>query len=55
MENINAKASRRAKSESRWAYLRLAPTVIGLRGRTIYPFLYPIKLSFSQTRPFGLY
>ncbi len=55
MENINAKASRRAKSESRWAYLMVAPTVIGLLVLNIYPFLDTIKLSFSKTRPFGLY
>ena len=55
MANVNAKASRRSKSESRWAYLMVAPTVIGLLVLYIYPFLDTIKLSFSKTRPFGLY
>ena len=55
MANVNAKASRRSKSESRWAYLMVAPTVIGLLVLNIYPFLDTIKLSFSKTRPFGLY
>ena len=30
MANLSAKASRRSKSESRWAYLMVAPTIIGL-------------------------
>jgi multiple sugar transport system permease protein len=33
----------------------VAPTVIGLLVLNIYPFLDTIKLSFSKTRPFGLY
>ena len=55
MANLRAKASRRSKSESRWAYLMVAPTIIGLLVLNIYPFLDTIKLSFSKTRPFGLY
>ena len=55
MANMTAKASRHAKSESRWGYLMVAPTVIGLLVLNIYPFLDTIKLSFSKTRPFGLY
>ena len=55
MANISAKASRRSKSESRWAYLMVAPTIIGLLVLNIYPFLDTIKLSFSKTMPFGLY
>ena len=55
MANLSAKASRRSKSESRWAYLMVAPTIIGLLVLNIYPFLDTIKLSFSKTMPFGLY
>lgn len=51
----NAKSGKLAKSESMWAYLMVAPTVIGLLVLNIYPFLDTIKLSFSKTRPFGLY
>ena len=53
--NNNAKASKHARSESMWAYIMVAPTVIGLLVLNIYPFLDTIKLSFSKTRPFGLY
>lgn len=38
-----------------WAYLMVAPTVIGLLVLNIYPFFDTIKLSFSKTLPFGLY
>ena len=55
MGNQAAHASRRARSESRWAYLMVAPTVIGLLVLNIYPFFDTIKLSFSKTLPFGLY
>ena len=51
MQNL----SKRARSESLWGYLMVAPTVIGLLVLNIYPFLDTIKLSFSKTRPFGLY
>jgi multiple sugar transport system permease protein len=33
----------------------IAPTIIGLLVLNIYPFIDTIKLSFSKTRPFGLY
>ena len=46
---------RRARSESRWAYLMVAPTIIGLLVLNIYPLVDTIKLSFSKTLPFGLY
>lgn len=55
MANMTAKASRHAKSESRWGYLMVAPTVIGLLVLNIYPFLETIVMSFSKTRPFGLF
>ncbi len=55
MGNQAAHASRRARSESMWAYLMVAPTVIGLLVLNIYPFFDTIKLSFSKTLPFGLY
>ena len=49
------KASKHAKSESMWAYLMIAPTIIGLLVLNIYPLIDTIKLSFSKTLPFGLY
>ena len=55
MSSVAVKASKHARSESRWAYLMVAPTVIGLLVLNIYPFLDTIKLSFSKTLPFGLY
>ncbi len=41
MQNL----SKRARSESLWGYLMVAPTVIGLLVLNIYPFLDTIKLS----------
>ena len=55
MANVTGKASRHAKSESKWAYIMVAPTVIGLLVLNIYPFLETIVMSFSKTRPFGLF
>ena len=55
MAKATVKASKHARSESRWAYLMVAPTVIGLLVLNIYPFLDTIKLSFSKTLPFGMY
>ena len=39
------KLGKRARSESMWGYLMVAPTVIGLLVLNIYPFLDTIKLS----------
>ena len=55
MAKATVKASKHARSESRWAYLMVAPTVIGLLVLNIDPFLDTIKLSFSKTLPFGMY
>ena len=55
MAKATVRASKHARSESRWAYLMVAPTVIGLLVLNIYPFLDTIKLSFSKTLPFGMY
>ena len=55
MAKATVKASKHARSESRWAYLMVAPTVIGLLVLNIYSFLDTIKLSFSKTLPFGMY
>ena len=55
MAKATVEASKHARSESRWAYLMVAPTVIGLLVLNIYPFLDTIKLSFSKTLPFGMY
>ena len=55
MAKGKTKAGKRARSENFWGDLMVAPTVIGLLVLNIYPFLDTIKLSFSKTRPFGLY
>ncbi len=55
MAGKKANAGKRARSESMWGYLMVAPTIIGLLVLNIYPFFDTIKLSFSKTRPFGLY
>ena len=55
MANVTGKASRHAKSESKWAYIMVAPTVIGLLVLNIYPFLDTIVMSFSPSRPFVLF
>ena len=55
MANGKAKAGKKARSENLWDYIMVAPTIIGLLVLNIYPFLDTIKLSFSKTRPFGLY
>ena len=55
MANGKAKAGKKARSENLWGYIMVAPTIIGLLVLNIYPFLDTIKLSFSKTRPFGLY
>jgi len=55
MANSKEKTGRLARSESMWAYIMVAPTIIGLLVLNIYPLIDTIKLSFSKTRPFGLY
>lgn len=42
-------------TEAKWAYLFVAPTVIGLIVLNIYPFIQTIILSFSTTKAFGAY
>ncbi|MCI8550954.1 MAG: sugar ABC transporter permease [Lachnospiraceae bacterium] len=49
------KKSKHGRSEAKWGYIMVAPTIIGLLVLNIYPFIDTIKLSFSKTRPFGLY
>ncbi len=48
-------AVKRAREESMWGYLMVAPTIIGLLVLNLYPFLNTLVLSFSKTKPFGLY
>ena len=55
MANSSGKLSKHARSESMWGYIMVAPTIIGLLVLNLYPFLDTIKLSFSKTKPFGLW
>ena len=41
------------KREQRWAYLMIAPTIIGLLVLNYYPLLDTVRLSFSETQTFG--
>ena len=41
------------KREQRWAYLMVAPTIIGLLVLNYYPLFDTIRLSFSRTQTFG--
>lgn len=41
------------KWEQRWAYLMIAPTIIGLLVLNYSPLLDTIRLSFSETQTFG--
>lgn len=43
------------KSESRWAYIMIAPTILGLILLNVYPFIQTLILSFSSTKAFGGY
>lgn len=41
--------------ESKWGYILIAPTIIGLIVLNVYPFIQTLILSFSATHPFGIY
>ena len=41
------------KREQRWAYLMIAPTILGLLVLNYYPLIDTIRLSFSRTQTFG--
>lgn len=41
------------KREQRWAYLMIAPTIVGLLILNYYPLLDTVRLSFSKTQTFG--
>lgn len=41
------------KREQRWAYLMIAPTILGLLILNYYPLLDTVRLSFSKTQTFG--
>ena len=42
-----------AKREQRWAWLMVAPTIIGLLVLNYYPLIQTFILSFSKTKTFG--
>lgn len=42
------------KREQRWAYLMIAPTIVGLLILNYYPLLDTIRLSFTRTQIFGI-
>lgn len=41
--------------ETKWGYILVAPTIIGLIVLNVYPFIQTLALSFSTTHPFGIY
>ncbi|WP_071429177.1 carbohydrate ABC transporter permease [Angelakisella massiliensis] len=47
------KQSLAEKREQRWAYIMIAPTIIGLLILNYYPLVDTIRLSFSKTQTFG--
>ena len=49
------KKRRILSEESKWGYLMISPTIIGLLVLNIYPFIQTIILSFSSTKAFGAY
>lgn len=51
----NVKLSRAAKSEQNWAYLMVAPTIIGLVVLNVWPFIQTIYASFCEHLGFGHY
>ena len=46
--------TKREKSEAMWAYLFIAPTIIGLIVLNLYPIISTIWLSFCKTGDFGI-
>lgn len=50
-----SKSTKHGRSESMWGYIMVAPTIIGLLVLNMYPFIDTLKLSFTKTKPFGLY
>jgi len=51
----NVKLSKAAKSEQNWAYLMVAPTIIGLVVLNVWPFIQTIYASFCEHLGFGHY
>lgn len=43
----------RLNQDSKWGYLMIAPTIIGLLVLNVYPFIDTIMLSFSSAEVFG--
>lgn len=54
-QQIIKKKNNYHKSESRWAYIMIAPTILGLILLNVYPFIQTLILSFSSTKAFGGY
>lgn len=50
---MKQKLTQAEKREQRWAYLMIAPTILGLLVLNYYPLLDTIRLSFSKTQTFG--
>ena len=51
----NGKLSNAARSEQNWAYLMVAPTIIGLIVLNVWPFIQTIYASFCEHLGFGHY
>lgn len=52
---MNNKLSRAARQEERWAWLMVAPTIIGLVVLNLWPFVQTIYTSFCEHLGFGHY
>lgn len=49
------KRQRTLNKDYMWAYIMIAPTIIGLFLLNVYPFIQTLILSFSSTKAFGSY
>ena len=52
---MNTKMSKTAKSEQRWGWMMVAPTIIGLVVLNVWPFIQTIWASFCEHLGFGHY
>ena len=49
------KTSKLARDGAIWGLIMVAPTIIGLLVLNIYPFIETIYMSFSKSKPFGMF
>ena len=49
------KTSKLARDGAVWGLIMVAPTIIGLLVLNIWPFIQTIYMSFSKSKPFGMF